>query len=229
MAISIIRHHLTKGLKDQYLTIENPLELWTALQRRYDHQKTVLLPKATYDWKHLRIQDLKTVDEYNSALFKIVSKMRLCGETVTEKDLLEKTFSTFHSSNVLLQHQYRKKGFTTYTDLISCLLFAEANNELLMRNTEMRPPGSTPLPEANKAVEEKKEPTKESNHVHHDKPHGYRNGYGRGGRGGWRGRGGRGNYSSHGRGKGNHYNRGSGPSYGRSQVWPWSRQKQWYL
>ena len=169
------------------------------------------------------------MDEYNSALFKIVSKMRLCGETVTEKDLLEKTFSTFHSSNVLLQQQYRKKDFTTYTDLISCLLLVEANNELLMRNSEMRPPGSTPLPEANKAVEEKKEPTKESNHVHHDKPHDCGNGYGRGGRGGWRGRGGRGNYSSHGRGKGNHYNRGSGPSYGRSQLWPWSRQKQWYL
>jgi len=141
MAISIIRHHLTKGLKDQYLTIENPLELWTALQRRYDYQKTVLLPNATYDWKHLRIQDFKTVDEYNSALFKIVSKMRLCGETVTEKDLLEKNFSTFHSSNVLLQQQYRKKGFTTYTDLISCLLLVEANNELLMRNSEMRPQG----------------------------------------------------------------------------------------
>ncbi|XP_013589536.1 PREDICTED: uncharacterized protein LOC106297962 [Brassica oleracea var. oleracea] len=114
----------------------------------------VLLPKATYDWKHLRIQDFEIVDEYNSALFKIVSKMRLCGETVTKKDLLEKTFSTFHSSNMLLQQQYRKKGFTTYTDLISCLLFAEANNELLMRNSEMRPPGSTPLPEANKDVEE---------------------------------------------------------------------------
>ncbi|XP_013731516.1 cold shock protein 2-like [Brassica napus] len=148
--------------------------------------------------------------------------MRLCGETVTKKDLLEKTFSTFHSSNVLLQQQYRKKGFTTYYDLISCLLLAEANNELLMRNSEMRPPGSTPLLEAYKAIEEKKEPTKESKHVHHDKPHGYGNGYGRGGRGGWRGRGGRGNYSSHGRGKGNHYNRGSvpamaGPSYGRGR------------
>lgn len=21
----------------------------------------------------------------------------------------------------------------------------------------------------------------------------------------------------------------AGPSYGRSQLWPWSRQKQWYL
>src|SRR5690606_35976806 len=27
-AIVIIRHHLTEGLKNQYLTIEDPLELW---------------------------------------------------------------------------------------------------------------------------------------------------------------------------------------------------------
>ena len=83
------------------------------------------------------------MDEYNSALFKIVSKLKLCGEEITDKDMLEKTFSTFHTSNVLLQQQYREKGFTTYANLISCLLLAEKNNELLMRNSELRPHGST--------------------------------------------------------------------------------------
>ncbi|XP_048620099.1 uncharacterized protein LOC125590545 [Brassica napus] len=88
--------------------MENPLDLWTALQRRYDHQKTVLLPKARHEWKNLRFMDYKSVDEYNSVLFKIVSMMRLCGEEVTEKELLDKTFSTFHSTNVLLQqHEMR--------------------------------------------------------------------------------------------------------------------------
>ncbi|XP_048599627.1 uncharacterized protein LOC125579813 [Brassica napus] len=151
-AISIIRHHLIEGLKDQYLTIENPLDLWTALQRRYDHQKTVLLPKAKHEWTNLRFMDYKYVDEYNSVLFKIVSMMRLCGEEVTEKELLDKTFFTFHSTNVLLQQQYRERGF--------------ANNELLMKNCEMRPIGTAALPEANEA--EKKDP-KECNHVHDDK------------------------------------------------------------
>ncbi|XP_048623686.1 uncharacterized protein LOC125592514 [Brassica napus] len=102
-AILIIRHHLAESLKDQYLTVENPLELWTELKSRYDHQRTVLLPKALYHWRNLRIQDFKSVDEYNSALFKIVSKLKLCGETITDADMLEKTFSTFHTSNVLLQ------------------------------------------------------------------------------------------------------------------------------
>ncbi|XP_070662265.1 uncharacterized protein [Malus domestica] len=29
--------------------------------------------------------------------------MKLCGENITEEDMLEKTFSTFHASNVLMQ------------------------------------------------------------------------------------------------------------------------------
>ncbi|XP_074323234.1 uncharacterized protein LOC141660171 [Apium graveolens] len=63
--------------------------------------------------------------------------------------MLEKTYSTFHASNVLLQQQYRVKGFTKYSDLISCLLVAEQNNKLLMKNHESRPPGSSPFPEFN--------------------------------------------------------------------------------
>jgi hypothetical protein len=71
----------------------------------------------------------------------------LCGEKVSEEDMLEKTFSTFHASNVLLQQQYREKGFKKYSDLISCLLVAEQNNEFLMKNHEVRPTGAAPFPE----------------------------------------------------------------------------------
>ena len=63
---------------------------------------TVILSKARYDWMHLRLQDFKTIAEYNSAFFIISSKLQLCGEKITESDMLEKTYSTFHTSNVLL-------------------------------------------------------------------------------------------------------------------------------
>ncbi|XP_070047173.1 uncharacterized protein [Nicotiana tomentosiformis] len=46
-----------------------------------------------------------------------------------------------------LQQQYREKGFKKYSELISLLLVAERNNDLLMRNHENRPIRSTPLPE----------------------------------------------------------------------------------
>ena len=63
--------------------------------------------------------------------------------------MLEKTFTTFHSSNVPLQQQYREQRFTKYCELISCLLVAEQNNELLMRNHQSRPTGIEPFPEVN--------------------------------------------------------------------------------
>ncbi|PIN21574.1 hypothetical protein CDL12_05725 [Handroanthus impetiginosus] len=115
-------------------------------------KKTVILPKARYDWMYLRLQDFKTVSDYNSAIFKISSQLKLCGEKITDEDLLEKTFSTFHASNVLLQQQYREKSFKKYAELISCLLVAEQNNELLMKNQEARPTGSAPFPEVNAAI-----------------------------------------------------------------------------
>ncbi|XP_016737898.1 uncharacterized protein [Gossypium hirsutum] len=115
----------------------------------------VILPKARYDWMHLRLQDFKTVSEYNSELFKISSQLKLCGESITDKDLLEKSFSTFHATNVLLQQQYREKGFKKYSELVSCLLVAEQNNELLMKNHGIRPTGTAPLPEVNIAVQSK--------------------------------------------------------------------------
>ncbi|XP_070665235.1 uncharacterized protein [Malus domestica] len=105
-AMIFIHYHLDEGLKSEYLMVEDPLALYKALRNRYNHQTTVILPKARYEWTHLKIQDFKSMAEYNSALFKITSQMKLCWDTITEEDMLEKTFSTFHASNVLLQQQY---------------------------------------------------------------------------------------------------------------------------
>ena len=148
-ALIFLRHHLHEDLKIEYLTVKDPLILWTELKKRFDHQKTVILSKARYDWMHLRLQDFKSVSEYNSALFKISSQLKLCGDNVTEEGMLEKTFTTFHASNVLLQQQYRERGFTEYSQLISCLLVAEQNNELLMKNHQSHPTGSEAFPEVN--------------------------------------------------------------------------------
>ena len=59
-----------------------------------------------------------------------------------DKDMLEKTFTMFHVSNVLLQQQYKECKFTKYSELISCLLIDEQNNELLIKNDQSRPIGS---------------------------------------------------------------------------------------
>ncbi|GAV60066.1 UBN2 domain-containing protein, partial [Cephalotus follicularis] len=144
-----LRHHIDDGLKYEYLTVENPLELWQNLNDRFEHLKAVVLPKALNDWSQLRFQNFKTVSEYNYTLFKIVSQLKMCGEVITKDMLLEKIYQTFHASNMLLQQQYRLHGFTKYRELIGSLLITEQNNELLLQNHESRPTSSAPLPEVN--------------------------------------------------------------------------------
>ncbi|XP_049406057.1 uncharacterized protein LOC125869642 [Solanum stenotomum] len=123
-AMIFLCHHIDKILKIEYLTVKDPLVLWNNLKERYDHLEMVIHPKARYDWMHLRLQDFKSIHEYNSAMFRITSQLKLCGDT----------------------------GFKKYSELISHLLVAEQNNDLLMKNHENhenRPTGSTPFPEVN--------------------------------------------------------------------------------
>ena len=124
--------------------------------------------KAMNDWKILKFQDFESVEEYNSALMKITYSLELCGEVVTDDDLLYKTYSTFHPKDVLLSH--KAKGFTTYNDLLSYLLATEQRKQKVkdtisrfeklqkryieQRDSEMR------LPEANEARNDKEESKK---------------------------------------------------------------------
>ena len=48
-ALIFLRHHLHECLKNEYLTVKDHFTPWSNLKERYDHQKTVILPKAQYD------------------------------------------------------------------------------------------------------------------------------------------------------------------------------------
>ena len=106
-----LRRHFDESLKVEYLTVKDPLELWIGLEGRYDHLKATVLPRARYEWMHLRFQDYKIVIEYNSGVSRIISQLKLCGETIKDEDMLEKTLTTFHAINMILQQQYREKDF----------------------------------------------------------------------------------------------------------------------
>ncbi|XP_074359700.1 uncharacterized protein LOC141699759 [Apium graveolens] len=146
-AIIFLRHHIHEDVKSEYLTIKNTLTLWNNIKDRFDHQKLVHLPSARYDWINLRLQDFKSVAEYNYALFKISSKLILCGENITDAEMNEKTLSTFHPNTMILAQQYRERKFQKYGELISLLLVDKKNNELLLKNHQIHPTGSAQLPE----------------------------------------------------------------------------------
>ncbi|XP_048431497.1 uncharacterized protein LOC125473137 [Pyrus x bretschneideri] len=89
--------------------------------------------------EYLTVKDPQTLWKALKNSYNHQNTLKLCGETITEEDMLEKIFSTFHASNVLLQQQYRERGFTEYNQLIFVLFVAEQNNELLMKNHQSRP------------------------------------------------------------------------------------------
>ena len=90
----LIRHDLNESLRNEYLTIKEPVVLWINLKERYDHLKLVVFSKARYNCIHLRLQDFKSISEYNSAMFRITSQLKLDRENIIDYDMLRKTFST---------------------------------------------------------------------------------------------------------------------------------------
>ena len=65
-------------------------------------------------------------------MFKVVSQLKFCGMDSTDEEMLEKTYSTFHASDITLLQQYQLHGFKKYSELLSSLLVVEKNNELLI-------------------------------------------------------------------------------------------------
>ncbi|CAN6713190.1 unnamed protein product [Malus baccata var. baccata] len=101
-AMIFIRRHIHDTLQTEYLAQEDPRALWVALADRFDHQNDIFLLKARHDWHHLRFQDFKFVNEYNFEVCRVRSLLKFCNETLIEEDLLEKTYSTFSASNILV-------------------------------------------------------------------------------------------------------------------------------
>ncbi|KAK4716531.1 hypothetical protein R3W88_014869 [Solanum pinnatisectum] len=99
---------------------------------------------------------------------RITSQLKLCGETIKDEDMLEKTLTTFHASTMILQQQYREKGFHKYFELISCLLIAEQHNDLLMRNHEVHLPESAPLTEAHSVEAHDQSKIRQNNQSHNN-------------------------------------------------------------
>lgn len=115
------------------------------LQNQFNNQHTIFLPKARYDWIHLRGQDYATIVEYNTETYKITSQLSLCGEPIDDTHMIDKTLSTFHVANIILAQQYRNMRFTKYSNVMSMLLLVEKHNELLLKNHGKRPTGMLPI------------------------------------------------------------------------------------
>lgn len=95
--------------------------------------KSIILPNTRNEWIKLKLQDFKTIDEYNSNVLRITSQLKLCGDKITDEDIYAgenihnfpclKYSSTANISSTRVQEAFRQ------SDLISCLLIVEKKNE----------------------------------------------------------------------------------------------------
>ncbi|KAM3354192.1 hypothetical protein ACQJBY_025066 [Aegilops geniculata] len=148
-ALHFLRHHLSPTLKDEYMAERSASGLWTALKQRFERLKYTVKPRAEAEWIRLRFADFKTVGEYNSALHRICTTLRLCGTEITDSQKIEKTLSTFHPDAVQSSWNYRQGNYTRYSELIDVLQVAEAQDEVLKKNFVAQPLGGSSRQEVN--------------------------------------------------------------------------------
>ena len=79
----------------------------------------------------------------------------MCGDKITDSDMFERTFTIFHKDNLILMQQYRERKFEKYYNLLSCLLVAEQNSELFLKNHNSRPTRSAAMFEAHATSSQK--------------------------------------------------------------------------
>ncbi|XP_020189479.1 uncharacterized protein [Aegilops tauschii subsp. strangulata] len=118
-------------------------------QQRFERLKYTVKPRAEAEWIRLRFADFKTVGEYNSALHRICTTLRLCGTEITDSQKIEKTLSTFHPDAVQSSRNYRQGNYTRYSDLIDVLQVAEAQDKVLKKNFVAQPLGGSSRQEVN--------------------------------------------------------------------------------
>jgi hypothetical protein len=143
----LLHFYIHKDLKAEYVMVENARELWVALKERYDQQKELIWLEANHEWNHLRLQDFKTVADYNHTFHRICSRLKFCEKEPTDANKIEKTLSAIHPSDRVIQQLYRAHGYTVYSKLIHTLSQAEKHDELLMKNHQKHHVGSAPLPD----------------------------------------------------------------------------------
>jgi hypothetical protein len=91
-ALYIIWNHLHPDLKSEYVMEEEPHSLWVALKGRYEQQKAILLPEANREWTQIRLQDFKSIENYNHVIHKVCAKLWFCEKEPSKEDKIEKTF-----------------------------------------------------------------------------------------------------------------------------------------
>ncbi|XP_026439753.1 uncharacterized protein LOC113338580 [Papaver somniferum] len=199
-ALLYLKEHIDPNLLWGYQHTMCPKELWDALASRFGSIEDCLIPQLNEQWNDIRFLDYVKVGDFQRDMLKLQAHLNFCRIKLPDKDMIQKTLSTFPLSSVILANQYRievdNKRITNFSKLINLLRVAERHNEVLANNNA-RAPGKKKIPEANygkdnKGKHHKERRVKNDSYSHAPYSRGDNNPRGRGkkghrGRGHWRG------------------------------------------
>ncbi|XP_062005751.1 uncharacterized protein LOC133722915 [Rosa rugosa] len=137
-ALILIMHHMNESPQLEYMNEDNVRNLWVALQERFGNIRDFLLQDLEVQRHNLRFSDKKTVMEYNSEAFHINSLMQLCGTTITEAQLIEKTLSTIPVSALMVSKSCRidvtSRQIIKFHELITTMSIPIKHDNILVKN-----------------------------------------------------------------------------------------------
>ena len=94
-ALAFMRRHMNSDLQFEFINEDSAIKLWQALRERYGNVRDSILPNLEAEWNDLRFSEFDNVMQFYSEAHRIKTTMRLCGKTITEDQLIEKTLNTF--------------------------------------------------------------------------------------------------------------------------------------
>jgi hypothetical protein len=91
------------------------------------------LPEANHEWTQIRLQDFKSIEDYNHAIHKVCAKLQFCEKEPSEEDKIENTLQIMLPSD--RSYNINIKPKTTNTMLTSFVTYSRLRSmiNLLLR------------------------------------------------------------------------------------------------
>ncbi|XP_040364930.1 uncharacterized protein LOC121050106 [Rosa chinensis] len=139
--LALMMRHMDRDLRFEFMNEDSVIKLWQALRERYGNVRDSILSNLEAELNDLRFSDFDTIIQFYSEALRITGMMRLCGKTITEEQLIEKTLNTFpvyamRSCDLFWTH-INARRITSFQQLIKAMEIAERkDNELVRREID---------------------------------------------------------------------------------------------
>ncbi|KAK6161466.1 hypothetical protein DH2020_004847 [Rehmannia glutinosa] len=140
-ALSCIHSAVSDVIFTRIMTCETAKEAWNKLKEEFqgsERTKQIYLLNCRREFEVLRMKETETVKEYTDRLVKVVNQIRLLGEELTEKRIVEKVLVSLperFEAKISSLEDSRDFSKLTLSELINALQALEQRRALRLEDT----------------------------------------------------------------------------------------------